>query len=295
MLEKLMTEKRNPKSMNIDTLPIRERLLLMVEEDAGIPEAIRKQIDPIENAVSLVIQAFQKGGRLIYAGAGTSGRLGILDASECPPTFGVDPGMVRGMIAGGEQAITNAIEGAEDDADQGAKDIADLSAGPDDVVVGIAASGRTPYVIGVLNRAKEMGAKTVSLSNNEDSEIGRVADVAIEVVTGPEVITGSTRLKAGTAQKLVLNMISTIAMTGIGKVYGNLMVDVQPTNEKLVKRAKHIIMEAAGVDFETAEDAYEKAGEQVKPAIVMLLLGCSIEEAKAHLKEAKGFIRETQR
>ncbi|SEJ71929.1 N-acetylmuramic acid 6-phosphate etherase [Bhargavaea ginsengi] len=295
MLEKLTTEKRNPKSMNIDTLPIRERLLLMVEEDAGIPEAIRKQIDPIENAVSLVIQAFQKGGRLIYAGAGTSGRLGILDASECPPTFGVDPGMVRGMIAGGEQAITNAIEGAEDDADQGAKDIADLSAGPDDVVVGIAASGRTPYVIGVLNRAKEMGAKTVSLSNNEGSEIGRVADVAIEVVTGPEVITGSTRLKAGTAQKLVLNMISTIAMTGIGKVYGNLMVDVQPTNEKLVKRAKHIIMEAAGVDFETAEEAYEKAGEQVKPAIVMLLLGCSLEEAEAHLKEAKGFIRETQR
>ncbi|MCM3088395.1 N-acetylmuramic acid 6-phosphate etherase [Bhargavaea ginsengi] len=295
MLEKLTTEKRNPKSMNIDTLPIRERLLLMVEEDAGIPEAIRKQIDPIENAVSLVIQAFQKGGRLIYAGAGTSGRLGILDASECPPTFGVDPGMVRGLIAGGEQAIMNAIEGAEDDADQGAQDIADLPAGPDDVVVGIAASGRTPYVIGVLKQAKQLGAKTVSLSNNEGSEIGRVADVAIEVVTGPEVITGSTRLKAGTAQKLVLNMISTIAMTGIGKVYGNLMVDVQPTNEKLVKRAKHIIMEAAGVDFETAEEAYEKAGEQVKPAIVMLLLGCSLEEANAHLVEAKGFIRETQR
>ncbi|KZE37728.1 N-acetylmuramic acid 6-phosphate etherase [Bhargavaea cecembensis] len=295
MLEKLTTESRNPKSMNIDTLPVRERLLLMVEEDAGIPEAIREKIDAIENAVSLVINAFQKGGRLIYAGAGTSGRLGILDASECPPTFGVDPGMVRGLIAGGEQAITTAIEGAEDDSEQGAKDIAALSAGPDDVVIGIAASGRTPYVIGVLDRAKELGAKTVALSNNEGSEIGRIADVAIEVVTGPEVITGSTRLKAGTAQKLVLNMISTIAMTGIGKVYGNLMVDVQPTNEKLVKRAKHIIMEAAGVDFETAEQAYEKAGDQVKPAIVMLLLGCSLEEANARLNEAKGFIRETQR
>ncbi|MCW1929412.1 N-acetylmuramic acid 6-phosphate etherase [Bhargavaea beijingensis] len=295
MLEKLTTEARNPKSMNIDTLPVRERLLLMVEEDAGIPEAIRKEIGSIENAVRLVIQAFQKGGRLIYAGAGTSGRLGILDASECPPTFGVDPGMVRGLIAGGEQAITTAIEGAEDDAEQGADDIASLSVGPDDVVVGIAASGRTPYVIGVLGRAKESGAKTVSLSNNEGSEIGRIADVAIEVVTGPEVITGSTRLKAGTAQKLVLNMISTIAMTGIGKVYGNLMVDVQPTNEKLVRRAKQIIMEAAGVDFETAEEAYEKAGEQVKPAIVMLLLGCPLEEANARLKEAKGFIRETQR
>ncbi|MGM9922276.1 MAG: N-acetylmuramic acid 6-phosphate etherase [Bhargavaea sp.] len=295
MLEKLTTEARNPKSMNIDTLPVRERLLLMVEEDAGIPEAIRKEIGPIENAVNYVIQAFQRGGRLIYAGAGTSGRLGILDASECPPTFGVDPEMVRGLIAGGEKAITTAIEGAEDDAEQGAEDIASLSVGPDDVVVGIAASGRTPYVIGVLNRAKELGAKTVALSNNKDSEIGHVADVAIEVVTGPEVITGSTRLKAGTAQKLVLNMISTIAMTGIGKVYGNLMVDVQPTNEKLVKRAKHIIMEAAGVDFETAEDAYEKAGEQVKPAIVMLLLGCSLDEANARLKEAKGFIRETQR
>lgn len=295
MLEKLTTESRNPRSMNIDTLPVRERLLLMVEEDAGIPEAIRKEIDSIENAVSLVIRAFQKGGRLIYAGAGTSGRLGILDASECPPTFGVEPGMVRGLIAGGEQAITTAIEGAEDDAEQGAEDIASLSVGRDDVVVGIAASGRTPYVIGVLNRAKESGAKTVALSNNSGSQIGHVADVAIEVVTGPEVITGSTRLKAGTAQKLVLNMISTIAMTGIGKVYGNLMVDVQPTNEKLVKRAKHIIMEAADVDFETAEEAYQKAGEQVKPAIVMLLLGCTLEEAHARLKEAKGFIRETQR
>lgn len=294
MLEKLTTESRNPKSLNIDSLPVRERLLLMIDEDAGVPEAIRKQIDPIENAVSLVIQAFQNGGRLIYTGAGTSGRLGILDASECPPTFGVDPGMVRGIIAGGHDAITTAIEGAEDDAAQGAKDLAALSPGPHDVVVGIAASGRTPYVIGALQQANEVGAKTVALSNNQDSEIGRVADVAIEVVTGPEVITGSTRLKAGTAQKLVLNMISTIAMTGIGKVYGNLMVDVQPTNDKLVRRAKHIIMEAAGVDFETAADAYEQAGHQVKPAIVMLLLGCSLEEATRKLKEAKGFIRETQ-
>lgn len=283
---------RNPKSAEIDTLPVRDRLLLMNDEDAGVAAAVRSEIDQIESAVNLVVQAFQNGGRLIYAGAGTSGRLGILDASECPPTFGVDPAMVRGLIAGGERAITTAIEGAEDDEGLGRSDLEALSPDPRDVVIGIAASGRTPYVIGALEKAKEAGAKTVAVSNNKDSKIGQAADVAIEVVTGPEIITGSTRLKAGTAQKLVLNMITTIAMTGIGKVYGNLMVDVQPTNQKLIERAKHIIMEATGCDASTAKEMYEKADGQVKTAIVMILLGCSYEEAVGQLEKSKGIIRE---
>jgi len=283
---------RNPKSAEIDTLPVRDRLLLMNDEDAGVAAAVRSEIDQIESAVNMVIQAFQNGGRLIYAGAGTSGRLGILDASECPPTFGVDPAMVRGLIAGGERAITTAIEGAEDDEGLGRSDLEALSPDHRDVVIGIAASGRTPYVIGALEKAKEAGAKTVAVSNNKDSKIGQAADVAIEVVTGPEIITGSTRLKAGTAQKLVLNMITTIAMTGIGKVYGNLMVDVQPTNQKLIERAKHIIMEATGCDASTAKEMYEKADGQVKTAIVMILLGCSYEEAVGQLEKSKGIIRE---
>ncbi|SIT92684.1 N-acetylmuramic acid 6-phosphate etherase [Edaphobacillus lindanitolerans] len=292
MLNRLTTEMRNPKSAEIDTLPVRDRLLLMNDEDAGVAAAVRSEIDQIESAVNLVVQAFQNGGRLIYAGAGTSGRLGILDASECPPTFGVDPAMVRGLIAGGERAITTAIEGAEDDEGLGRSDLEALSPDPRDVVIGIAASGRTPYVIGALEKAKEAGAKTVAVSNNKDSKIGQAADVAIEVVTGPEIITGSTRLKAGTAQKLVLNMITTIAMTGIGKVYGNLMVDVQPTNQKLIERAKHIIMEATGCDASTAKEMYEKADGQVKTAIVMILLGCSYEEAVGQLEKSKGIIRE---
>lgn len=291
MLEKLVTESRNPKTMNIDLMPIHEILKVMNEEDQTVPLAVEKVIPEIEKAVKFAIDSFQKGGRLIYIGAGTSGRLGILDASECPPTFGVEPGMVQGIIAGGLEAISKAIEGAEDNETLGGDDLKRIGLTENDTVVGIAASGRTPYVIGALNYAKQIGAKTVAISNNKNSRIGKLVDVAIEVETGPEVITGSTRLKAGTAQKLVLNMISTASMIGIGKVYENLMVDVQPTNEKLVNRAQRIIMEATGCDREIASKTLELANKNVKAAIIMILLNCSYEEAIEKLEEADGFVR----
>lgn len=291
MLEKLVTESRNPKTMNIDLMPIHEILKVMNEEDQTVPLAVEKAIPEIEKAVKFAIDSFQKGGRLIYIGAGTSGRLGILDASECPPTFGVDPGMVQGIIAGGLEAISRAIEGAEDNETLGGDDLKRIGLTENDTVVGIAASGRTPYVIGALKYAKQIGAKTVAISNNKNSRIGKLVDVAIEVETGPEVITGSTRLKAGTAQKLVLNMISTASMIGIGKVYENLMVDVQPTNEKLVNRAQRIIMEATGCDRETASKALDLAEKNVKAAIIMILLNCSYDEAIEKLEAADGFVR----
>lgn len=293
MLEKLTTELRNPNSLDLDQKSIREILELMNREDATISLAIREVLDKIEIVVNYVVQAFQNGGRLIYVGAGTSGRLGILDASECPPTFGVDKNLVQGIIAGGLKAVTDAVEGAEDNEHAGGEDLKRISLTNKDVVIGIAASGRTPYVIGALKYAKEIGAKTASISNNANSKIGEIADVAMEVVTGPEIITGSTRLKAGTAQKLVLNMISTTSMIKIGKVYENLMVDVQPTNEKLIERSKKIIMEATGVDYGTAEAYFEKANHQVKAAIVMILLNCSYDDAKLKLENAQGFIRNT--
>ncbi|MEH7234602.1 N-acetylmuramic acid 6-phosphate etherase [Bacillus sp. JJ1562] len=294
MLDKLTTELRNPNSMDLDKKSVKEILMLMNEEDSKVPLAVGNQIDKIESVVNLTVQAFRNGGRLIYVGAGTSGRLGVLDASECPPTFGVDSSLVVGIIAGGEKAITTAVEGAEDNDILGSDDLKAISLTEKDVVVGIAASGRTPYVIGALNYAKQVGAATASVSNNKDSVIGNIADVAIEVVTGPEVVTGSTRLKAGTAQKLVLNMITTASMIGIGKVYENLMVDVQPTNKKLIERSKKIIMEATGVDYEAAQSYLEEAHQQVKPAIVMILLNCSYEEALVRLETSKGFIRNTK-
>lgn len=294
MLEKLTTELRNPKSMELDNKSIKEVLLLMNEEDATVPLAVKKEIDNIESVVKGVVKAFKNGGRLIYVGAGTSGRLGILDASECPPTFGVEPTLVQGLIAGGEKAILKAIEGAEDDEESGQLDLKAISINEKDVVVGIAASGRTPYVIGALKYANEVGATTASISNNKHSVIGKIAQIAIEVETGPEVLTGSTRLKAGTAQKLVLNMISTASMIGIGKVYENLMVDVLPTNKKLVERSKRIIMEATGVDYDTAQTYFLRANQEVKPAIVMILLNCSYEEALDKLEKSNGFIRNTK-
>jgi len=294
MLEKLTTELRNPKSMELDNKSIKEVLLLMNEEDATVPLAVKKEIDNIESVVKEVVKAFKNGGRLIYVGAGTSGRLGILDASECPPTFGVEPTLVQGLIAGGEKAILKAIEGAEDDEESGQLDLKAISINEKDVVVGIAASGRTPYVIGALKYANEVGATTASISNNKHSVIGKIAQIAIEVETGPEVLTGSTRLKAGTAQKLVLNMISTASMIGIGKVYENLMVDVQPTNKKLIERSKRIIMEATGVDYDTAQTYFLRANQEVKPAIVMILLNCSYEEALDKLEKSNGFIRNTK-
>ncbi|WP_033827630.1 N-acetylmuramic acid 6-phosphate etherase [Bacillus andreraoultii] len=291
MLDPLTTEQRNPNSMNLDQKSVREILELLNKEDVTVPLAVRDEFDRIESAINLVVHSFKNGGRLVYVGAGTSGRLGILDASECPPTFGVDKSLVQGIIAGGREAIMNAIEGAEDNERAGGDDLKTIGITNKDVVIGIAASGRTPYVIGALKYAKEIGAKTASISNNKNSKIGAITDVAIEVVTGPEVLTGSTRLKAGTAQKLVLNMITTTSMIRIGKVYQNLMVDVQPTNEKLIDRAKKIIMEATGVNYDVAERYFERAQRNVKIAIVMILLNCSYEEAIKNLEEAQGFIK----
>lgn len=293
MLDRLTTEKRNDTTLNLDVMSIREILETMNREDNTVPQAISMELSFIEKAVQDVVQSFQEGGRLIYIGAGTSGRLGILDAVECKPTFGSPPEMVQGFIAGGLKAFTEAVEGAEDDEIQGGKDLEEINLSAKDTVIGIAASGRTPYVIGALKFANQVGAKTVSISCNKGAEISKYAKVNIEIETGPEVLTGSTRLKAGTAQKLVLNMISTASMIKIGKVYKNLMVDVQSTNLKLVERSKRIIMQATDVDYDTASDYFEKAKYHVKTAIVMILLQCSYEEALESLKKSNGFIRKT--
>lgn len=284
------TEQRNPNSTNLDQMSVMEMLELMNDEDQNVLEAIQKVLPDVEQLIDAVIQSFKNGGRLIYMGAGTSGRLGILDAVECVPTFGTSPDQVVGLIAGGEKAIKDAVEGAEDSKELAHEDLEALNLNENDIVVGIAASGRTPYVIGGLEYAREKGATTGALSNNENTKISALADYSIEIITGPEVLTGSTRLKAGTSQKLVLNMISTISMVKTGKAYGNLMIDVQATNEKLVERSKRIIVEATGVEYEVAEKAYEEAGS-VKTAIVMILAEATKEEAEQTLSETDGFVR----
>ncbi|MFS0559843.1 N-acetylmuramic acid 6-phosphate etherase [Terribacillus sp. 179-K 1B1 HS] len=291
MLEKLTTEKRNASTMKLDQLTTKEVLQLMNKEDRKVPDAVEAALPEIEAAVKQVIATFRSGGRLIYTGAGTSGRLGILDAVECPPTFSTPDDMVQGLLAGGMSAFRKAKEGAEDDPVLGAQELEDIGLSAKDTVIGIAASGRTPYVIGALDYAEAAGAATVSIACNKEAAISRHAKIAIEVDTGPEVLTGSTRLKAGTAQKLVLNMISTASMVGVGKVYKNLMVDVKPTNDKLQERAKRIIMEATGANYTEAEKVFEEAGGQVKTAIVMLLLGIPKGEAEAKLHDAGGFVR----
>ncbi|WP_271004325.1 N-acetylmuramic acid 6-phosphate etherase [Listeria seeligeri] len=293
MLENLATEERNKKTIDLDTLSPKEILAVMNEEDATVPTAIKNVLPQIELIVSGVISSFQNGGRLIYLGAGTSGRLGVLDAAECVPTFGVAKEQVVGLIAGGEKAFVAAIEGAEDSKTLGENDLKQIKLTANDFVIGIAASGRTPYVIGALDYAKFVGAKTGAISCNANAEISAHADIAVEIVTGAEILTGSTRLKAGTAQKLVLNMISTASMVGIGKVYKNLMVDVLPTNKKLEERSKRIIMEATEVDYETASKFYELAEKHVKVAIVMILTNSTKEIALEKLSEAKGFVRNT--
>lgn len=293
MLENLATEKRNSKTLRLDELTTAEILAIMNEEDKTIPQAIKQVLPTIEKIVNGVISTFQAGGRLIYLGAGTSGRLGVLDAVECVPTFGVEPSQVVGLIAGGEKAFVQAVEGAEDSMILGETDLKELALTENDYVIGIAASGRTPYVIGALDYAKHIGARTAAVSCNADAAISKHAELAVEVVTGPEVLTGSTRLKAGTAQKLVLNMISTASMIGVGKIYKNLMVDVKPTNEKLVERAKRIIMEATDCDYETAAKFYQLADTHVKVAIVMLLTDSTKLEAIKKLEQANGFVRKT--
>jgi len=292
-IENLTTERQNPQTLHLDELSIREACRLMNEEDAQVAKAVGEELPSIEKVIEKVIEAFRKGGRLIYIGAGTSGRLGVLDAAECVPTFGVEPTMVVGLIAGGQKAMLTAVEGAEDSLDLAEEELRQIQLAKNDVVIGIAASGRTPYVIGGLRYAQEVGAVTCSLSCNKEALISKEAQLAIEVDCGPEFLTGSTRLKAGTAQKLILNMISTISMIGIGKVYGNLMVDVQPTNQKLVERAKRIIMSATEVSYEIAEEFYEKADHNVKAAIVMILTGSSRKKALEKLQAADGFIRKT--
>ncbi|HCS30902.1 MAG TPA: N-acetylmuramic acid 6-phosphate etherase [Enterococcus sp.] len=292
-IENLTTERQNPQTLHLDELSIREACRLMNEEDAQVAKAVGEELPSIEKVIEKVIEAFHKGGRLIYIGAGTSGRLGVLDAAECVPTFGVEPTMVVGLIAGGQKAMLTAVEGAEDSLDLAEEELRQIQLAKNDVVIGIAASGRTPYVIGGLRYAQDVGAVTCSLSCNKEALISKEAQLAIEVDCGPEFLTGSTRLKAGTAQKLILNMISTISMIGIGKVYGNLMVDVQPTNQKLVERAKRIIMSATEVSYEIAEEFYERADHNVKVAIVMILTGSSRKKALEKLQAADGFIRKT--
>ncbi|ALV21727.1 MAG: N-acetylmuramic acid 6-phosphate etherase [Carnobacterium sp.] len=292
-LGKLATETRNEQTMELDKLSTAEFLQVMNREDQTVAKAVSLEIPQITKVVDAIIQSFNQEGRLIYMGAGTSGRLGVLDAAECVPTFSVDPSMVQGLIAGGMKAMTVAVEGAEDSKELGAQDLKAIDLTERDVVVGIAASGRTPYVIGGLEYADQIGAMTATISCNKDAEISAFAKLPIEVEVGPEILTGSTRLKSGTAQKLVLNMLSTGAMVGIGKVYQNLMVDVKPSNKKLEERAKRIIMEATECSYDVASEMFEAANHQVKLAIVMILTDSSKEEASEKLTTAKGFIRKT--
>lgn len=290
-LSQLLTERRNPLSNNIDTLSTLEMLTVMNNEDRRVPEAITPYLPQIAQLVDRVAQAFAEGGRLIYIGAGTSGRLGILDASECPPTFGTRPEQVVGIIAGGHKAILSAVENVEDNREQGAADLKALNFSAKDVLVGLAASGRTPYVLGAMAWAKSQNASVAVVSCNPQSEMAALADIAITPAVGPEVVTGSTRLKAGTAQKLVLNMITTGAMIRSGKVYSNLMVDVEATNAKLIERQISIVMDATDCDRETAQAALQQCNRHCKTAIVMVLSGLDAAQAGAVLKQNNGFIR----
>lgn len=288
-IRNLDTEKRNPKTLNLDQQSISEFLSIMNEEDQGVPTAVQKVLPKIEETVQCVVKAINIGGRLVYIGAGTSGRLGVLDAVECPPTFGTTDEVI-GIIAGGEKAFLKAVEGAEDNQDFAKADLENIHLQANDFVVGIAASGRTPYVIAGLKYAKAIGCKTAAISCSLNSPIGHEADIAIEVNVGPEVLTGSTRLKAGTAQKLILNMISTASMIQLGKTYSNLMIDVQATNKKLVQRAKNIVVDATGVDEKTAAETLIKSQGDTKIAILSLLLGIEGEEAKALIEQNHGSV-----
>ncbi|MDD5851379.1 N-acetylmuramic acid 6-phosphate etherase [Galactobacillus timonensis] len=290
-LEKMTTEQRNPDTMNLDEMTTLQIVTEMNREDAGIPAAIRPHLPEIAKVAQWGAESLSQGGRIFYMGAGTSGRLGVLDASECPPTFGVSADTVVGLIAGGPSAIMKAVEGAEDNRELGAQDLKDHNLAQNDLVIGLAASGRTPYVIGGIEYAKSIGCRTAAITCNEGSAIGKASDCAIDVVVGPEVLTGSTRLKAGTAEKMILNMISTAAMVQIGKSYGNLMVDVVLSNEKLQVRAENIVMQATGVDRETAKRTIASAGGRCKTAITMILADCTKEEAEQRLAQADGHVR----
>lgn len=290
----LQTEQKNPKSANIDLATTQEILEIINSEDMLVAKAVQKEIPNIEKAVDIIAQAFKLGGRLFYIGAGTSGRLGILDAAECPPTFGASADMVQGIIAGGRDAVFKAQEGAEDNPENGANEIINRNINPPDVVCGIAASGRTPFVKGALEEAIKRGCKTIFLStvtHQKVEELGVIADVVICPNVGPEVLAGSTRMKSGTAQKMVLNMLTTASMIKIGKTYGNVMVDLQLTNAKLKERAKKIIMSITGISYDDAERYLSDSGGHVKTAIVMILAGVNKEKAQKMLDKSNGFVR----
>jgi|DewCreStandDraft_5_1066085.scaffolds.fasta_scaffold00005_292 N-acetylmuramic acid 6-phosphate etherase len=294
-IRQLRTEQPNPASAAMDAMATEDFLRMMNDEDQKVALAVREEIPHIAAAVEAIAHAFASGGRLLYVGAGTSGRLGILDAAECPPTFGVPPTMVRGIIAGGPPAVFAAQEGAEDDPTAGAEALAAECVRSCDVVCGISASGRTPFVLGALGYAKVCGAVTVLVTTNDRRQVEQFcpsADIIIAPNVGPEILAGSTRLKSGTAQKLVLNMLSTAAMVRIGKTYGNIMVDVQPLSAKLRERACGIVMRIAGVDYEVAASTLQQAGGNVKAALVMLLAGCDASRAQTLLREAAGSVRQ---
>lgn len=290
-LSKMVTESRNEASTHIDQLSTIEMLQVINNEDKKVPLAVEKTLPQIAQLVDKVAAAFQQGGRLIYSGAGTSGRLGILDASECPPTYGTPHEQVIGLIAGGHQAIFRAVENAEDKPELGEQDLKNIDFNQKDILVGIAASGRTPYVLGAMKYARSLGATVASISCNPDSPVSQAADIAITPIVGAEVVTGSSRMKAGTAQKLILNMITTGAMIRIGKVFGNLMVDVEATNAKLIERQTKIVMEATECDRQSAESALQQCDRHCKTAILMILSGLNADEARQLLAKNNGFIR----
>ncbi len=289
-LKKIATEQRNPNTMNIDTLSTLDMVKLINQEDHRVAEAVALVTDKIAEAIDVIADRMAKGGRLIYCGAGTSGRLGILDAVECPPTYSTEPEMVQALMAGGVGAIFKAVEGAEDSRELGVEDMKNIAFTVGDVLVGIAASGRTPYVLGCMEYAKELGAPTIAVTCCPGSVVDSYADIGIAPAPGPEVITGSTRMKSGTAQKMVLNMLSTGTMIKLGKVYGNLMVDVKPSNEKLVRRCVTIVCNATGCDDATSTAALEECGYRPKTAIVMILKNVNAEKAKALLEQNEGRI-----
>jgi N-acetylmuramic acid 6-phosphate etherase len=288
----LTTEQRNPNSMDIDAKSTEEILKIINNEDKTVPLAVEKELPYITKAVDLIVKALKSGGRLLYFGAGTSGRLGVVDASECPPTFGTPFGMIEGFIAGGKEAMFRAQEGAEDHEENGAADVVKAKVNSKDIVCGIAASRRTPYVVGAVKKAKELGATTLYITCNPRKDFNiKEVDVAMCPYVGPEVVMGSTRMKSGTAQKLVLNMLTTTAMIRMGKVYENMMIDLQMTNKKLVERSKKIVMTITGVSYEEAADVLKKAGGHVKTALVMIKAKVSADEAKERLEKADGFVR----
>lgn len=290
-LASLVSEASNPRSADIDLMSAAQIVACMNDEDRGVADAVAKTLPAIATTVDRIVEAINQGGRLIYIGAGTSGRLGVLDASECPPTFSVPPEMVVGLIAGGDTALRHPVEAAEDDAAKGADDLKAIDLTARDVVVGIAVSGRTPYVIGALRYAKDLGAFTAALSCNPGSAIAKIADAAISPVVGAEVVTGSTRLKSGTAQKMVLNMLSTASMIRLGKTWGNRMVDVTISNQKLADRAADMLCDATGCDLGEAKDLLQQSGGSVKLAILMQITGLDAETARAILEAERGFLR----